>query len=333
MALEVSEIVDLASAFYGSSILFAMLELDAFTAIQNHPEPTLDGLAETLACDPRGLRLLLDGAVAVGLLTKREGRYGLTPAAAMTLVQGAPHDLTRAIAYNRDVYSAWGKLADLARSGKPVEAPALHLGDDAERTRRFALSMHGRAMGIGTAVVPQLGLSRGARVLDLAGGPGTYALLMAQSDPTLTCDTYDLPAISAVAREITAPCADRITCHAGDYHTDIWPEDAYDVVTLFGCLHQESPEMIVDILRRAMKALRPGGSIYVLDMMTGADHTTPPFSALFAVNMALTTEHGWVFSDAELREWMTSVGLEDFTCAPVPPPMPHFLAKARKPLR
>ncbi len=332
MALEVPQIVDLASAFYGSSVLFAMLELDAFTAIQKSPNPTLEPLAEALKCDERGLRLLLDGAVAVGLLTKHEGQYALTPAAAMTLVQGAAHDLTRAILYNRDVYQAWGKLATLARTGTPVEAPAIHLGDDPERTRRFALSMHGRAMGIGTAVVPQLGLPRGARVLDLAGGPGTYALLMAQADPTLTCDTYDLPAISAVAREITAPCADRITCHAGDYHKDIWEAEAYDVVTLFGCLHQESPEMIVDILRRAMVALRPGGSLYVLDMMTGADHTTPPFSALFAVNMALTTEHGWVFSDEELKAWMTSVGFVDFTCAPVPPPMPHFLAKATKPL-
>ncbi len=328
--MNVSEIVELASAFYGSSILFAALELDVFTAIQRSSEPRIETLAKTLECDERGLRLLLDGAVAVGLLTKANEVYALTPATAMTLVQGAPHDLTRAIAYNRDVYNAWGKLSTFARTGQPVEAPTLHLGDDAERTRRFALSMHGRALGIGTAVVPQLGLPKGARVLDLAGGPGTYALLMAQSDPTLTCDTYDLPAISAVARETTAHCADRIRCFAGDYHTDTWEANAYDVVTLFGCLHQESPEMICDILRRAKEALKPGGTIYVLDMMTGADHTTPPFSALFAVNMALTTHNGWVFSDCELKAWMESVGFKNFTCAPVPPPMPHFLAKAQK---
>lgn len=330
MALQIPEIVNLASAFYGSSVLFAALELDLFTAIAQSPKATLEALAEATQAEPRGLRLLLDGAVAVGLLTKAEGVYALTPATAATLVKGAPHDLTRAIAYNRDVYPAWGKLAQLAKTGKPVESPKLHLGDDAERTRRFALSMHGRAMGIGQAVVPGLHLPKGAKVLDLAGGPGTYALLMAKQDPTLTCDTYDLPAISAVAKEITAPCADRITCHAGDYHTDVYPAETYDAVTLFGCLHQESPEAIVDILRRATAALKPGGLLYVLDMMTGPDHTTPPFSALFAINMALTTENGWVFSDAELKGWMAEAGLTDFTCAPVPPPMPHFLATARK---
>ena len=331
MALQIPQIVDLASAFYGSAVLFAALELDLFTALQEAEPPTLEALAQRLALDPRGLRLILDGAVAVGLLTKAEGRYALTPASADTLVRGAPHDLTRAIAYNRDVYPAWGRLAQLARTGRPVEPPALHLGADKERTRRFALAMHGRALGIGRAIVPLLDLPRGARVLDLAGGPGTYALLMAQRDPTLTCDTVDLPAIAEVAQEITAPCAGRVRCHAGDYHVDRWEPAAYDAVTLFGCLHQESPAAILDILRRAAEALKPGGALYVLDLMTGPDHTTPPFSALFAINMALTTEHGWVFSDAELKGWMEAAGLTGFTCAPVPPPMPHALARAVRP--
>ena len=332
MALQIPQIVELASAFYGSAVLFAALELDAFTAIREAEEPTAEALAAKLGADARGLRLLLDGAVAVGLLTKAEGRYALTEASAATLVRGAPHDLTRAIAYNRDVYPAWGRLAQLVRTGRPVEAPALHLGEDAERTRRFALAMHGRALGIGRAIVPMLGLPKGAKVLDLAGGPGTYALLMARQDPTLTCDTVDLPAIAEVAKEITAPCAGRVRCHAGDYRRDTWPAASYDAVTLFGCLHQESPESIVDILRRAADALRPGGTVYVLDLMTGPDHTTPPFSALFAINMALTTENGWVFSDAELRGWMEAAGLTGFSCAPVPPPMPHALARAVKPV-
>lgn len=332
MPLQIPQIVDLASAFYGSSILFATLELDLYTTLANAPVRTAQQLATTLSCDVRGLTLLLDGAVAVGLLTKQEGQYALTSASAATLVQGAPHDLTQAIAYNRDVQPAWMQLATLARTGKPVERPALHLGDDPARTRRFALSMHGRAMGIGRAVIPSLRLPKGAHVLDLAGGPGTYALLMAQKDPTFSCDSYDLPAIAEVAKEITAAYKERIQCHAGDYHVDHYAAETYDAVTLFGCLHQESPEMIVDILRRAAVALKAGGQLFVLDMMTEADHTAPTFSALFAVNMALTTDHGWAFSAEELQAWCLEAGFRDFVCSPIAPPMPHWLAVARKPI-
>ena len=99
-------------------------------------------------------------------------------------------------------------------------------------------------------------------------------------------------------------------------------------MTIFGALHQESPEQIVDILRRAHRALKPGGRLFVLDRMTDETHTAPAFSALFAVNMALTTENGWVFSDAELKGWMREAGFEPGETRPVPPPMPHWLVTA-----
>jgi predicted O-methyltransferase YrrM len=328
------EIVELASAYYGSAVLFAALESDLFSAVAREGGRVgLRTLAERSGLDPRGLRLLLDACVAVGLLRKEGGEYANTVAGAQALVSGAPHDLTRAVRYNRDVYPAWGRLAEFVRTGRPVEPPEKHLGEDAERTRRFVLAMHGRALGIGRAVVPMLELAGCSRVLDLAGGPGTYAVLMAQANPGLACVTVDLPAVSAVAAELVAAAgmADRVTCRAGDYHTDAYEAGAYDAVTVFGALHQESPERILSILSRAHDALVSGGRIFVLDMMTDATHTRPAFSALFAVNMALTTRDGWVFSDEELNGWLRSAGFEACETRPVPPPMPHWLVTAKKP--
>ncbi len=333
--LSVPGIISLASAYYGSAVLFAALELDLFTVIAAAPEgATAETIAATRRLDLRGTRLLLDAAVAVGLLTKAGDIYRNTPAGTQALVAGGPADLRGAIAYNRDVYPAWGRLIDLTRHGRPVEAPALHLGDDPERTRRFALAMHGRALAIGRSVVPLLDLAGCRRLLDLAGGPGTYAVLMAQAFPHLVCDTLDLPAIAAIATELVASTdvAARVTCREGNYRTDRFTEAAYDAVTIFGALHQEAPGTICDILKRAFAALRPGGRIYVLDLMTDPTHTQPAFSALFAVNMALTTDHGWVFSDAELHAWLAQAGFTAMRTQPVPPPMPHWLVQARKPM-
>ena len=155
---------------------------------------------------------------------------------------------------------------------------------------------------------------------------------MCQANPGMTCVTVDLPAISAEAKGYVAQfgLADRIACRAGSYHTDEYEAEAYDVVTIFGALHQESPEDIVDILKRANRALRKGGRVLVLDMMTDATHTAPKFSALFAVNMALTPENGWVFSDAELKGWMREAGFEPGETQTVPPPMPHWLVSGVK---
>ena len=327
----IQDIVDLASAYYGSAVLFAALDNDVFSRVE---AGEFNGGGVPSDSLPRGMWLLLDACVAEGLLEKRDGGYLNTPAGKAALIPGGPADLTKAIRYNRDVYPAWGKLAEFAKTGRPVERPELHLGEDAARTKAFAASMFGRAMGIGRGVVPMLDLDREGsfRVLDLAGGPGAYAILMCQANPGMSCVTVDLPAISAEAKGYVAQfgLSDRIECRAGSYRSDEYESGAYDVVTIFGALHQESPEEIVRILQRANRALKPGGKVIVLDMMTDETHTAPKFSALFAVNMALTTENGWVFSDAELKGWMREAGFAPGETRSVPPPMPHWIVEGVK---
>ena len=325
------EIVELASAYYGSAVLFAALDSGVFGALRERPESTVGELAAELSLSERGLRLLLDGCVALGLLVKREERYRNTAAGSEMLVAGGSHDLTQAIRYNQDVYTAWGRLSQLVATGAPVEAPEIHLGEDSERTRRFVLSMYGRAMGIGRAVVPLLDFEGVERLLDVGGGSGAYSILLAQANPKLEATVLDLPAVVAVADELIeqAGVSGRVRTMAGDYHVTEFPSEQ-DAIIFFGVLHQESAESIAKLMERAYRALRPGGKLFVLDMMTDATHTYPPFSALFALNMALTTQDGWVFSWDEMEGWMRAAGFGAIELSGVPPPMPHKLMSGRK---
>lgn len=327
-----TRIMDMASAFYRSQVLFAASDLNIFGALAERGTASAEELAEGLGVSRRGLRLLLDACVAVGLLTKADDAYANSAEAGAFLVPGAPGDLTRAIRYNRDVYAAWGKLPELVRTGRPVEQPQTHLGGDADRTRTFVESMHARARAIGRAVVPLLDLGGNRQVLDVGGGPGTYSVLLAERFPQLRCTVLDLPGVVAVAKELIAEqgAAGRVETVAGDYRTDPLP-GGNDAILLFGMLHQESPESVLALLRKCRRALNPGGTVYAMDIMTDHTHAHPEFSALFAVNMALTTHDGWVFSDRELEGWMSEAGFADFAVQPLPSPMPHWLAKARRP--
>jgi len=331
MSASPSRIIELASAFYDSCVLFTASDLGVFDKLAELEGGSADTIAEELGLDLRATRLLMDACVAVGLVVKEDGMYRNTPESDAFLVRGKPGDLSGAIRYNRDVYPAWGNLAKMVQTGKPVEKPELHLGDDADRTRTFVMSMHGRAMWIGRALVPLLNLEGRRKLLDVGGGPGAFSVLLAKAYPELSCTVIDLPEVVKIAAELIEQqgMSARVGTLPGDYHRFEFP-GGNDVVTIFGVLHQESPATIQDIFNRAHEALVPGGVIYIMDMMTDRSHTTPKFSALFAVNMALTTDTGWVFSDEELRNWLTNAGFVDTDVHPLPAPMPHWLASARK---
>jgi hypothetical protein len=324
--------MDLANAFFGSCVLFTASDAGIFRRLSEQDGHTAAELANDLGLSERGLRLLADACVAEGLLTKTGERYSNTLLSRIFLTPGSPADLSTAIRYNRDIYSAWGKLPELVRTGKPVESPQLHLGDDASRTRTFVLSMHGRALGIGRAVIPLLDFAGRKRLLDVGGGPGTFSVLITQAFPELQSIVLDLPEVVKVAAELIEhqKAAAHVSTFAGDYHTTEFPKGV-DAVNFFGMLHQESPDAIRQLARKAFDALEPGGVVHVMDMMTDETHTAPQFSALFALTMALTTQNGWVFSSEELRGWLEEAGFREFEVRPLPAPLPHWLAKARKP--
>ncbi len=330
-----AKIMQMANAFHESCVLFAALDLDIFSLLEEFGQADAGQIADASHASPRGIRLLLDGCAAIGLV-KKDARdfYSNTEESQTFLVRSRSGYLGSAIKYNRDVYAAWGRLREMVETGKPVEEPELHLGSDPERTRTFVTAMHGRAMAIGRAVIPHLDLSDCSKLLDIGGGSGAYSILLARRWPHLQSVVFDLPAVAGIAGEFIEAerLSERIRCVEGNYNTDLLPDENFDTAILFGILHQESPGNIQKLLQRVCNVLKPGGSMYVLDMMTDSTRYRPRFSALFAINMALTARDGWVFSDSELCRWACEAGFSDFDCRPLPPPMPHWLAKAKKPL-
>jgi hypothetical protein len=322
----------MASLFQDSAVLFAASELGVFGALAKLGQATAQEVANQLSLDCRAATLILNACVAVGLLAKEGDRFRNTAESAIVLVPGSTGDLSTALIYMRDVYPAWGRLATLGKTGEPVESPQLHLGDDETRTRNFVLSMHGKAVAMAQPVLAQLSLKGCRQLLDVGGGPGTYSALLCRDYPELGATVFDLPPVIRIAQDLIEQqgVADRVKTLAGDYHSTPFPT-GNDVILFFGMMHQESARSIQLLLRKAYDSMVPGALVFVMDMMTDPTHTTPKFSALFAVNMALTSKSGWVFSSAELTAWMETAGFIDIVVQPLPAPIPHWLVSAQKP--
>ena len=239
--------------------------------------------------------MLLDACVGLGLLHKtlsekeqhtepenadaQEDRwtYANAPSTSAFLVRGRPGYLGDAIRWGADQYAAWGELARGVRENGPVVAPALHLGVDPEQTRRFVLGMHNRALGMARGVLHFLPFETTTHLLDVGGGPGTYAMLLAQKYPGLRVTVLDLPGVVAIAQELIAQAglSDRVQTRPGSAVEEDYGQETVDGILFSGVLHQMDSDTIRQMFARAFRALQPGGKMIISDIMLDAPKRSP----------------------------------------------------------
>ena len=113
------------------------------------------------------------------------------------------------------------------------------------------------------ALVP---VSDPAQLLDLAGGHGGFAMAMCRRHPALRATVVELPGAARVGREIVTEegYAERVSFQEGDLF-EVELGSGHDVVSTFNLLHHLPAERILDLFRRALAALRPGGCVIVGD--------------------------------------------------------------------
>jgi ubiquinone/menaquinone biosynthesis C-methylase UbiE len=326
MDWSMERLMDLATAYWRSATLSAAVELDLFTALDGKALTAAEA-APAVGAAPRHLGELLCALAALGLVRREGERFSLVPGAARLLSRTSPDCILEALKFNIDLYGLWGQLAKTIRSGAPVLPPTAHLGQSAERTRRFVLGMHGRSRAMAPAILPAINLEGCRTLLDLGAGPGTFGCLLAEKYPALQVTLFDLPPILEVAREIVGQTAvaDRIGYHPGDYRADPLP-GKFDAVLYCGAVHQEEPAGVTRILTKIKRALRPGGRVWIVDMMLAPGRTAPLFSTLFSLNMALMSAGGRVYEGVELVRLLAESGFVEGTCASLPP-SPYWVVR------
>src|SRR5688572_11219330 len=256
----------LALAHRSSMVLFAATELDVFTGIANGHQ-TVEALARERSVQPEPMRLLLEACVAEGMLVAEDGGYRNTPVTDAFLVRGRHTYGGNGLKYAEDLYPAWGRLADLVRTGRPVIEPESILGDDKQKTRAFVLAMHERARGLSAVLPHGADFTGRTRLLDVGGGPGTYSIALVQQTPGLRSTILDLPGVLEITREIVQQhgCDDRITLQPGDYLSSNFGT-GFDSVLLSGMMHRENAETCRLLLRKSFDAMASGGLVVVSDV-------------------------------------------------------------------
>ena len=303
------------NAWRESRIVLTAIELDLFTAVGKGTTPA--EVAARLQTDPRATDLLLHALAALGLLEKRGASFHNGPVAAQFLCAGSPDDRRRALMHIAALWHRWSALTECVRKGEPAPRGPR----DAAEPEAFIAAMHANSTQRAPALIAALDLLGVRRVLDVGGGSGGYAVALARAVPALRVEVLDLAdVVPLTARYVAAAgVSDRVTVKAGDLNADDLGA-GYDLVLISAICHMNGPAQNADLIRRAAKALAPGGRLVVHDHVLEPDRTAPKAGAIFAINMLVNTAAGGNYTEAEYFEWMSEAGLVDLAHARLPGP-------------
>lgn len=204
-------------------------------------------------------------------------------------------------------WSDWVRLPESVRSGLPIDHD---VPDSPEWRRRFTWAMHHRTLEIAPAIAAQVPLGGANTLLDLGGGPGTYAMAFLAKNPRLRAAVCDREQALDVAKEIAAThrAGRRLSYVPLDFAKEPIP-GSYDVIWYSNVLHIYSPEDNRAIFRRALAALTPGGRFIIQDaLLHDREGLFPAEASLFAVSMLLFTEGGNTYSASETAQWLRESG-------------------------
>ena len=244
-----------------SQIIRIALLLDVFSPLANGPADA-QTVAEASRCSVTGIDLLLNYLSSVGLLTKSDGIYELTPTSAAFLV---PSELSYAGEWvlEQTDPEIFQEVLQSLRTGAPFKRhiPWEQLAWlESYDTSRIADS---RLMWRAAGISP--GQHAGLHVLDLACGCGIMSFVLAQADPTVRVTCVDSRQVLTVAEDLAGRLniAEQVTFIQGDIHQFEPAEGSYDAVLLGNVTNFFTSDQNLDLFRRTWRALTPEGTLVI----------------------------------------------------------------------
>lgn len=310
------------NAFQQTAALHSGIELDVFTAIGSGSNTTALLAAKTGAAE-RGVRILCDYLTVMGLLTKEEGRYGLTADSALFLDRHSPACLAPVAGFLGAEWHAQNikSLTAAVRKGGTVGVHGDNTKPQDEVWVAFARSMAQLTTPAANFIAELIGAAEGrpCKVLDIAAGHGMYGITIAKKNPRAQIVAVDWPAVLAVAKENaeTAGVLERYTTRPGSaFETELG--EGYDFVLLTNIFHHFDQPTCEKLMRRLGAALKPDGKAITLEFVPNEDRVTPAAAAAFSLNMLVGTEAGDAYTFSEYEAMFRNTGFRETTLHDVP---------------
>ena len=264
----IKRVFDNMSGLVVSGMIYLGHRLGLYKAIAAAGPVASDDLATRIGLHERWVREWLRGQAAAGLIEYADGRFSLSPIAALVLAnEESPAFSAGAFAGLPHQLNVLEQLLESFRTGIGLSYDAL--GPSAAKGVEGMLAPWFRTMLV-PLVLPKLEgvvarLESGAKAGDVGCGTGIALLEMAKAFPRSRFHGYDLSrhALAEAEQNRERDALDNVEFH--DVSRDALPEDAsFDFLTAFDCIHDMThPAEALAAMRRSVK---PDGVCLIVDI-------------------------------------------------------------------
>ena len=290
-----------------SRCIALMADLGIADQLKDGPKDSA-ALATAVGVDARALYRVMRGLAGLGVFIEQpDGGFRNSPTSELLRsdVQGS----VRAIARWQGHKMPLRIISDLdysVRTGKPAllkdnpdKNPFQVLMEDPSAQAVFTEAMTGMSMADGAAIVRAYDFSPFRRIIDVGGGQGYVAMMIARAAPHASVAVYDLPHV--VKQDL-----DRVEAIGGNFLEKV-PGPA-DLIVLKWILHDWDDNSARRILSNCRAALNEGGKMLVCEMLitAGPESITPRILDI----MMLAGTGGLERTEAEYSALFQSAGLK-----------------------
>jgi hypothetical protein len=301
-------------------------ELGLFRYLADHPGVSQTTLAEGLGLPTASARVLLLACCAMRLVERTEaGEYRNRDWVSAAFAGERPSFTTVVDGFSKLLYQPFSRLTESLRRGTNLglecfPGPGNTLYERLSAHPELEAVFHAWMSNLSSSGLPErlVGALQGrTHLLDVGGGDGTNAVLLARAHPELKVTILDLPSICERARARVAAegLEGRISTHPCDIRTDPFPSGA-DAILFSRIFNIYSEEQNRSFVRRAAECLPPGGLLLVFPSMVSEDDETGPLSAAFLslYFLCLATGEGRVYPPSSYEVWFREAGFSSLEC-------------------
>ena len=292
-------------------------------------QKTLEEITESCGTVPSGTATLLDVLIQSGMVEQFGEHYALSQAGRLT-----PRSLWAIM------FDQWTALESALRvpaeeDKNPEADHEQQLRKRYEQFRAVHSQIQWAATGAAMKLTEALGIGTERtelNILHLGCGSAVYSMAIAHHDPQsqihLVDDSVGLTRARATVDSLELK--DRVEMTESSELVFPGHNEHFDLVVIADQIHLWSPELRQRILTTAMRTLKPGGEVAIIDIFPGQERGQMTCD-LFALQLLIGTGHG-LLPVIELQKMLENTGFQNiqFTDLPTAPYTHGLLLAARE---